>query len=99
METMSEVNAATRDVYGLKACRILAALEKFSTIFGLRLGFLLFATAEEVSKGLQAKDTTLQQALDSIDLASPFYWRQWTEQAFKQFFDDTVTKAQYLRCG
>ena len=61
---MSEVNVTTRDEYGLKAGGILAALEKFSTLFGLRLGFLLFATAEEVSKGLQAKDTTLQQAFD-----------------------------------
>ena len=70
METMSEVNATTRDEYGLKAGGIIAALEKFSTLFGLRLGFLLFATAVEVSKGLQAKDTTLQHALASIDLAS-----------------------------
>ena len=37
METMSEVNATTRDEYGLKAGGILAALEKFSTLFGLRL--------------------------------------------------------------
>ena len=74
-------------------------MEKFSTLFGLRLGFLLFATAEEVSKGLQAKDTTLQQALASIDLASSFYRRQRTEQAFKQFFKVTVTKAQDLQIG
>ena len=47
METMSEVNATTRDEYGLKAGGIVAALEKFSTLFGLRLGFLLFATAED----------------------------------------------------
>ena len=45
MET--EVNATTRDEYGLKAGGIVAALEKFSTLFGLRLGFLLFATAED----------------------------------------------------
>ena len=46
METMSEVNATTHDEYGLKAGGIVAALEKFSTLFGIRLGFLLFATAE-----------------------------------------------------
>ena len=99
METMSEVNATTRDEYGLKAGGILAAMEKFLTLFGLRLGFLLFATAEEVSKGLQAKDTTLQQALASITLASAFYRRQRTEQAFNRFFEDTVTKAQELQIG
>ena len=77
----------------IKAGGILAALEKFLTLFGLRLGFLLFATAEEVSKSLQAKDITLQQALASINLASAFYRRQRTEQAFTKFFQDTVTKA------
>ena len=97
METMSEVNATTRDEYGLKAGGILAALEKFLTLFGLRLGYLLFATAEEVSKSLQAKDTTLQQA--SINLALAFYRRQRTEQAFIKFFEDTVTKAQELNIG
>ena len=96
---MSEVNETTRDEYGLKAGGILAALEKFSTLFGLRLAFLLFSTAEEVSKGLQAKDTTLQQALASINLASSFYRRQRTEQAFKQFFEVTVTKVQDLQIG
>ena len=81
IETMSEVNATTRDEYRLKAGVILVALEKFSTLFGLRLGFLLFATAEEVSKSLQAKDIIVQQAVASINLASAFYRRQRTEQA------------------
>lgn len=94
METMGEISATTRDDYRLKAGGILAALEKFLTHFGLRLGFLLFATAEEVSKSLQANDITLQQALASINLASAFYRRQRTEQAFTKFFQDTVTKAQ-----
>jgi len=44
---MHEVNETTRDEYGLKAGGILAALENFSTLFGLRLGHLLFAAAEE----------------------------------------------------
>ena len=96
---MGEINATTRDDYGLKAGGILAALEKILTLFGLRLGFLLFATAEEVSKSLQAKDITLQQALASINLASAFYRRQMTEQAFTKFFQDTVTKAQELHIG
>ena len=76
---LSEVNTTARDEYRLKAGGILAALEKFSTLFGLRLGFLLFATAEEVSKSLQAKDTTVQQAVTSNNLASAFYRRQRTE--------------------
>ena len=54
METMSEINSTTHDKYGLKAGGILASLEKFSTLFGMKLGHILFATAEEVSKSLQA---------------------------------------------
>ena len=41
MDTMCEVNETTRDEYGLKAGGVLAALENFSTLFGLRLGHLL----------------------------------------------------------
>ena len=72
METMSEAHATTCDECGLKAGEILAALEKLLSLFGLRLGFLLFTTAEEVPKSLQAKDTTLQHTLASINRASAF---------------------------
>jgi len=48
---------------------------------------------------LQAKNITLQQTLASIDLVSSFYRRPRTELAFKQFFDDTVTKARDLQTG
>ena len=78
IETMTEINSTTHDEYGLKAGGIVSALEKFSTLFGLKLGHILFGTAEEVSKSLQAKDTTLQQALSTINLASAFYRRQRT---------------------
>ena len=54
-EVMEEVNKTTRDEYGLKAGGVLAALDKFSTFFGLRLGHLLFSTSEEISKALQSR--------------------------------------------
>ena len=60
---------------------------------------MLFATAEEVSKALQAKDTTIQQALASIRLGSAFYGRHRTEQAFNKFFEDTEAKARDLQIG
>lgn len=67
---MGEINAMTQDEYGLKASGILSALEKFSTLFGLKIGYDIFETAE-VSKGLKAKDLTIQEA----NLASAFYRR------------------------
>lgn len=69
METLDEVHQTTRDEYGLKAAGLLAALEKFSTLFGLKLGYLLFGASETLSKSLQGKDTTLQEALLSVNLA------------------------------
>ena len=57
-------------------------MEKFDTLFGLKLGYLLFGAAEEVSKCLQAKDISLQEALSAVNLASGFYRRQRTEEAF-----------------
>ena len=58
METMAEINSTTHDEYGLKAAGMLTSLEKFSILFGLKLGYILFAAAEQVSKSLQAKDAT-----------------------------------------
>ena len=37
METMEEVNRSTHDDYGLKAGGVLSSLEKFETLFGLKL--------------------------------------------------------------
>ena len=57
MDTMHEVHETTRDEYGLKAGGVLAAMESFRTLFGLRLGHVLFGAAEETSEALQTKDT------------------------------------------
>jgi hypothetical protein len=82
MDAMEEINHSTHDEYGLKAKGILTAMEKFDTLFGLKLGYLLFGAAEEVSKCLQAKDISLQEALSAVNLASGFYKRQRTDEAF-----------------
>ena len=68
-------NSTTHNEYGLKAGGLISALEKFSTLFGLKLAYNLVSTAE-VSKDLQAKDLTIQETIPSINLASAFYWRQ-----------------------
>ena len=62
MDTMEEINQTAHDEYGLKAKGIFTAMDKFDTLFGFRLGYLLFGAAEEVSKCLQAKDISLQEA-------------------------------------
>ena len=38
---MEEIHQTSREEYGLKAAGILTSLEKFSTLFGLELGYLV----------------------------------------------------------
>ena len=53
LETLEEMNLTTHDEYGLKAGGLLHSLNKFSSLFGLRLSYLLFSAAEQVSFTLQ----------------------------------------------
>ena len=99
METLDEVHQTTRDEYGLKAAGLLSALEKFSTLFGLKLGYLLFGASETLSKLLQGKDTTLQEALLSVSLARAFYTRQRTDDSFTRFYKDVVDTAADKNIG
>ena len=94
MEVMAEVNGATRDKYGLKAGGVLAALEKFSTFFGLRLGHLLFSASEETSKALQGKSTSIQEALSAVAVCRSFFQRQRTDEKFEAFYQATVELAE-----
>ena len=93
MKTLDEVHQTTHDEYGLKAAGLLAALDKFLTLFGLKLSYLLFGASETLSKSLQGKDTTLQEALSSVNLAKAFYTRQRTDNSFTQFYKDVVDTA------
>ena len=83
METLDEVQPTTKDEYGLKAAGLLSGMEKFSMLFGLKLGYLMFGASETLSKSLQGKDTTIQEAIGAANLAKGFYKRQRTDQAFE----------------
>ena len=58
METLEEIHATTHDEYGLKAGGCLQYLEKFTTLFGLKLAHILFCAAEQASLALQKKRTS-----------------------------------------
>ena len=90
---MEEIHEATHDEYGLKAYGILTSLE---TLFGLKLTYLLFGASEDVSKSLQDKNTTLQEALSSVKLAPAFYKRQRADEAFDLFYDGVLKSAEEL---
>ena len=65
----------------------------------LDLGYLLFGAAEEVSKCLQTKDISLQEALSAVNLTSGFYRRQRTDVAFDIFYEGIAETALDLGVG
>ena len=64
---------------------MLAMLQKFSILFGLKLSF---GATEQVSHALQAKNTTVQEVLRSARMAEAFVQRQRSNDAFDR---STVT--------
>ena len=96
MDTMQEVNSTSKDEYGMKVGGVLNILDKFSTRFGLRLSHLLFAAAEETSKTLQAKSTTVQEVLSSVCILKSFFEHQRNDEAFNSFFPATKELGEKL---
>ena len=66
LESLEEIHATTKDEYGLKDGGLLQFLEKINTLFGLKLSYLVFSAAEQVSLTLQKKTTILQEALVAV---------------------------------
>lgn len=97
METMEDINVTSRDEYGVKAGGILSLMEKFSTLFGIELGYLVFGAAESLSNTLQGKDTSFQEAIAAVNLAKSFYKRLRKEEEFNRFYDKVVKKAQDVK--
>ena len=94
METMEEVSETSHDEYGVKAKRILTLMEKFSTFFGIELGYLVFGAAESLSRTLQYKEITFQEAMVAVTLAKSFYKRIRKEEDYNRFYDRIVRKPE-----
>uniref|UniRef100_A0A1X7U9E7 Uncharacterized protein n=1 Tax=Amphimedon queenslandica TaxID=400682 RepID=A0A1X7U9E7_AMPQE len=96
IETVDEVYEKTHDEYGTKAKGVLTCLEQFDTSFVLQLAELLFSTSELVSKALQAKDVSLQEALSSIKVAVEYYKSQRKDKSFDFFLKKWFKKLRNL---
>ena len=99
METLEEIHATTHDEYGLKAGGCLQSLEKFTTLFGLKLAHILFCAAEQASLALQKKNICMQDALCAVDAAKAYYGRLRSEEKFDKFFAVTVKVANQHAIG
>ena len=68
-EALLQINSETHDEYGHKAGGFLSQMEKFSTYFGLKLSYLVFAPTEQLSLTLQGRDTTVQETTLASEIA------------------------------
>ena len=73
LHTLEDVSTTGYDEYARRAGGQHALMEKFSTFFGLKLAHLLFGAAEQLSRTLQSKQTSAQDAFKAAGLAKAFY--------------------------
>ena len=88
---MEEISDTTHDEYGQRANGVLSNLYIFDSAFGLKLGYLLFGATEQLSRALQGKDTTLQEAITAANLAKNHYTRLRRETEFNKSYESRVS--------
>ena len=93
IETCEDVVDEGGDV-GLKADGMLKRLKQFSTLFGLRLSYLVFSAGEELSRTLQRKDCNIQEAINSSNLTGNYYKRMRSDEEFNTFYDGIVKESE-----
>ena len=71
-------------------------MEKFSTFFGLKLGYLVFRVTERLSCTLQGKDTTIQEAIQAAKLTESYLQRLRSDENFSKFYQQVVQASQDL---
>ena len=65
-------------------------MEKFSAFFGLKLPHLIFSATEQLSITLQGRNTTMQEAVESADLAIRFLQSQRNDDIFDRFYSRII---------
>lgn len=73
------------DEYAAKAHGLLLKMESFDMYFGLKLAYLIFSAAEQLSINLQAKSTTVQEETRGANLLHAHFKSQRIESKFDFF--------------
>ena len=64
------------------------------TLSGLKLAYLIFSAAEQLSINLQAKDITVSKRLNSSCLLAKWLTSKQTEEAFESFYGGVVMASE-----
>ena len=60
----------------------------------MKLSMLIFAPTEQLSRTLQGKDTTVQEARNAALVTEAYLRRQRTDAAFEHFYRDVITASE-----
>ena len=91
-----EVIKVGRDEYAARANGLLACMEKFDTFFALKLAYLLFSSAEQLSINLQSVDITVQEALNGAKLLATHLNSLRKDSSFDTFYDGVYQESKNL---
>ena len=91
-----EIHDSGRDEYALKAGGYLSTMERFSAFFGLKLSHLIFSATEQLSITLQGRNTTMQEAVESANLAIKFLQSQRNDDTFDRFYSRITEDSEQL---
>ena len=95
-KALDEISTTGRDEYAMKANGFLQQMEKISTLFGLKLGYLVFSVTERLSCTLQGKDTTIQEATEAGRLTETYLRRLRSDEEYTKFYPQVVQSSQGL---
>ena len=84
------------DDYAAKASGMVLKMDNFDTFLGLKLAYLIFSASEQLSINLQAKDTTVQEAVRGSLLLTTHFRSLRDESKFNNFYDAVVRESREL---
>ena len=73
-----------------------AKMVQFQPNVGLKLSFLVFSCTDQLSRTLQGRDITIQEAMGGDVLAESHLRRQRNEEAFDRFYDFVIELSENL---
>ncbi|XP_065900823.1 zinc finger MYM-type protein 1-like [Dysidea avara] len=84
------------DEYAAKANGMASKMDNFDTFFGLKLAYLIFSAAEQVSINIQAKDVTVQEAVRGAQLLITHLNSMRNEARFNSFYSEVMRESVNL---
>ena len=90
LKVLDEIHVTTPDECGTKASCLLHLLEKFNTLFGLKLSYLLFSAAEQLTLSLQKKNIVIQDALSAVEAAKKHFKHLRSDEEFNGLYEKAL---------